>query len=58
MNALSDWETHKKAAGMIRNRAMFDTWRPHVVVAFPGNAGTAGMKEYARSKGCGVLEFQ
>lgn len=49
------WETHGKAAGMIRNRAML-TLQPDMVVAFPGGTGTAGMVNEARRAGVVVWE--
>jgi hypothetical protein len=54
----ADWDRYKKAAGHIRNRQMFDTENPELVVAFHNNLseskGTKDMVEYARSKGCPV----
>jgi hypothetical protein len=39
----ADWQTHGKAAGPIRNRAMLDEGKPNLVIAFPGGKGTANM---------------
>ncbi len=54
----ADWNTHGKAAGPIRNRQMYDTELPELVLAFHDNLaqskGTKDMVEYARSKGCPV----
>jgi hypothetical protein len=36
----ADWETHGRAAGPIRNEKML-TWKPDLVVAFPGGDGTS-----------------
>jgi hypothetical protein len=36
------WTTLGYAAGPIRNRHMLDEWKPSLVLAFPGNRGTAG----------------
>jgi hypothetical protein len=52
-----DWDKFKKAAGMIRNRQMFDNFLPDMVIAFPGNTGTQGMINYALSKNCQVVRF-
>lgn len=41
----ADWDTHGKAAGPIRNREMLDRGKPHMVIAFPGGAGTRNMVE-------------
>lgn len=47
------------AAGMNRNRRMFDDFKPDVVLAFPlpQSKGTVGMMAYARSKGCTVKDY-
>jgi hypothetical protein len=54
----ADWALHGKAAGPIRNRQMFDTEKPDLVIAFhndlENSKGTKDMVEYARSKGCPV----
>ena len=52
----ADWAKHGKAAGPIRNREMFDTEKPDLVLAFPGGKGTADMVAYAKSKGARVIE--
>jgi hypothetical protein len=46
----ADWNTHRKAAGPIRNRLML-TENPHVVIAFPGGKGTANMINLAEKAG-------
>lgn len=55
----ANWSGHGKAAGPIRNRLMFDTTQPDVVLAYPlpDSCGTWDMVEYARSKGCPVLVY-
>lgn len=54
----AEWEKHGKAAGPIRNRHMFDTEQPELVLAFhndlANSKGTKDMVSYARSKGCPV----
>lgn len=45
-----DWKAHGFAAGPIRNAQMYERSRPHLVVAFPGNKGTAHMVRYAKSR--------
>lgn len=42
---MADWDTHKKAAGPIRNRQMLDEGKPDVAVAFPteDSKGTVNM---------------
>lgn len=42
-----DWNAHGKAAGPIRNRQMLSIGKPHIVLAFPGGAGTRNMVEQA-----------
>lgn len=51
----ADWNTHGKAAGMIRNRLML-TDNPDIklVVAFPGGRGTQGMIRMAQRAGITV----
>lgn len=50
----ADWNTHGRAAGMIRNREMADML-PDVVMACPGGRGTANMVEVAKAKGLHVV---
>lgn len=40
---LADWKTLGKGAGPVRNARMLADGKPDVVVAFPGNRGTADM---------------
>ena len=54
----ADWNTHGKAAGPIRNRAMLDRFKEAVVVAFPGGKGTADCVRAAISKNMIVLEVK
>jgi YspA, cpYpsA-related SLOG family len=49
----ADWETHGRAAGPIRNEKML-TWKPDLVVAFPGGDGTADMVRRAEAAGVPV----
>jgi hypothetical protein len=42
------WTTLKRAAGRERNARMLLEARPHFVIAFPGNDGTANMVDLAR----------
>lgn len=51
----ADWQTHRRAAGPIRNRRMLKEGKPDAVVAFPGGAGTADMVRQARNAGVKVL---
>lgn len=54
----ADWTKHKKAAGPIRNRKMYDVEQPDLVLAFhddlASSKGTRDMVTYAESKGCTV----
>ena len=47
----ADWNTHGRAAGPIRNAAMLEAGGVEVVMAFPGNKGTADMVRQARAFG-------
>lgn len=51
----AEWDRYGRAAGMIRNRAMLAAGA-HLVVAFPGGKGTAGMVRLARKAGVPVEE--
>lgn len=52
----ADWAKHKKSAGPIRNQRMMDEGKPDIVIAFPGDKGTADMKARARKEGLTVVE--
>lgn len=54
----ADWETYKRAAGMIRNRQMLIDGRPDLVIAFPGGTGTAGMIRIATEAGVPVYQIR
>lgn len=54
----ANWEQHGKSAGILRNIEMFDTFKPDLVIAFPGGRGTAHMISYAKTKNCSVLEVK
>lgn len=47
----ANWDGEGRAAGHIRNRRMLDIAKPKRVIAFPGGAGTEGMKDIARTGG-------
>lgn len=44
----ADWDTFKRAAGAIRNRAMLKIEGVDGVIAFPGNEGTLDMVKATR----------
>jgi len=48
---------HGRAAGPIRNRQMLEEFRPAIVLAFPGGAGTANCVKTARELGILVKEI-
>jgi hypothetical protein len=52
----ADWKKLGNAAGPIRNRKMLEDFQPDLVVAFPGNRGTADMKRQAKKAGVKVLD--
>lgn len=52
----ADWVQHGKAAGPIRNAQMLAE-KPDVVVAFPGEKGTADMVKKSRAAGIQVIEW-
>ncbi len=49
----ADWKTHGRAAGPIRNAKMLE-WKPDMVIAFAGGAGTANMVALAKAAGVTV----
>jgi len=51
----ADWATHGNAAGPIRNAKML-TLEPTLVVAFPGDRGTADMVRRAKAANIEVIE--
>lgn len=51
----ADWATNGKAAGPMRNAAML-YFKPDLVIAFPGGAGTRDMVNKAIAAGISVLE--
>ncbi len=53
----ADWKTHKKAAGIIRNKQMLEEGKPDLVVGFPGGSGTAHMLLLAQSAGIEVYRW-
>lgn len=52
----AEWTAYGNAAGPIRNEKMIVSGKPDGVVAFPGGAGTADMKERAEQHGLSVWE--
>jgi len=52
------WDIHGRSAGFVRNTQMLEEGQPHLVVAFPGGAGTAMMIRIARSAGVTVKEVK
>ena len=51
------WNTHGKAAGIIRNQKMLDDNKVDLVIAFPGGKGTADMVERAKKANIEVREI-
>jgi hypothetical protein len=54
----ADWDQYGKAAGHIRNGQMLTEGKPTLVIAFPGNKGTANMVDQARRAGVRVLDLR
>lgn len=52
----ADWQAHGKGAGFRRNQLMLEEGQPDLVVAFPGNRGTADMIKRAKAAGVMVME--
>jgi hypothetical protein len=53
----AEWKKLGHAAGPIRNQRMLDEGNPCLVVAFPGERGTADMVRRAHAAGVPVHEF-
>ena len=53
LNVPADWKAHGRAAGPLRNQRML-TYKPHLVIAFPGGRGTADMVRRAEIAGIEV----
>jgi hypothetical protein len=47
----ANWKKYGSEAGPRRNQFMYDTFKPHHVVVFPGGPGTAHMRDYAIMQG-------
>ena len=50
------WNTHGKAAGIIRNQKMLDDNKVDLVIAFPGGKGAADMSQRAKKANIEVKE--
>jgi hypothetical protein len=53
----ADWNTYGISAGPIRNDHMLKTYKPEVVVAFPGGVGTHNMVSKAQAANVPVVEI-
>lgn len=53
----AEWEIHGKAAGHIRNAEML-TYKPDMVIAFPGGRGTENMIKLAKKAEVPVLRIE
>jgi hypothetical protein len=54
----ANWTAYGPAAGPIRNQYMIVTHKPDLVVAFPGDTGTADCVRKAKAAGIEVMEIQ
>lgn len=52
----ADWSMGKRA-GPLRNKKMLEEGKPDLVIAFPGEKGTANMVKLAKEAGVEVLEI-
>ena len=52
----ADWNRYRKSAGFRRNEEMLDNEHTVLVVAFPGDTGTAHMIRTARQRGYQVRQ--
>lgn len=54
----ANWDTYKKAAGVIRNSEMLAEENIDFVVAFPGGSGTKDMSTKSKAKGIEVISIR
>jgi len=54
----ADWKTHGRSAGPKRNQQMLETFKPDMVLAFPGGRGTADMVRRAKLAGVRTMEVK
>lgn len=54
----AEWRKYRAAAGPMRNARMLAMCSPDLVIAFPGNLGTADMVRRARAAGVRVVEVK
>lgn len=52
----ADWDKHGKRAGALRNIAMIEKGKADLVVAFPGDKGTALMRRIATERNVPVID--
>ena len=52
----AEWDKYGRSAGPIRNLQMLDEFKPSVVIAFPGGAGTTHMVKAAHAKKVPVIQ--
>lgn len=52
----ADWFTYGKRAGYLRNAKMLELGKPKLVIAFPGNKGTAMMIRLAKDAKVKVVQ--
>lgn len=53
----ANWQFLGRKAGPLRNQAMLDFAKPHLVVAFPGGRGTEDMVNRAIAAGLPIMEI-
>jgi len=51
------WSSHGRAAGPYRNQWMLDFGQPDLIVAFPGNKGTADMVKRGKKAGVDIVFY-
>lgn len=54
----ADWDRYGKKAGYLRNKEMLEDGRPDLVIAFPGDKGTAMMVRLAEEAGVKVIKVE
>lgn len=54
---VANWKKYGRKAGMLRNKQMLEEGKPDLVIAFPGNKGTANMIKLAKWSKIPILDL-
>ena len=54
----AEWDKFGKLAGPKRNKKILESYKPEILIAFPGGAGTANMVNLANQYGVKVIHAE